>query len=64
MLLFLGVSDSSAPAQLAKLGTVTTRNGPQGDDEFDMFAQSRNVTYENSKLGLEYVVLKLFLTLH
>lgn len=38
----------SASAQLAKVETVTARNGAQSD-EFDMFAQSRNVTYENSK---------------
>lgn len=46
--IFLGVNDTSAAAQLAKLDTVTARNGPQGD-EFDMFAQSRKVTYESSK---------------
>ncbi|XP_022918476.2 TOM1-like protein 2 isoform X1 [Onthophagus taurus] len=47
----LGVSESSASAQLAKVGVVTARNGPQGDagDDFDMFAQSRKATYETSK---------------
>ncbi|GJQ79696.1 hypothetical protein Trydic_g5843 [Trypoxylus dichotomus] len=45
----LGMSNTSASAQLANIGTVTARNGPQGDDEFDMFAQSRKVTYETSK---------------
>lgn len=47
------MSNTSASAQLANIGTVTARNGPQGDDEFDMFAQSRKVTYEKSKT--EYV---------
>lgn len=43
------MSNTSASAQLANIGTVTARNGPQGDDEFDMFAQSRKVNYEKSK---------------
>lgn len=47
---FLGVNEPSASAQLAKIDTVTAKNGPQGD-EFDMFAQSRKVTYESSKAG-------------
>ncbi|KAI4471541.1 vhs domain containing protein family [Holotrichia oblita] len=45
----LSMSNTSASAQLANIGTVTARNGPQGDDEFDMFAQSRKATYEKSK---------------
>lgn len=49
----MGVSGAGVSAQLAKIGTVTAKNGPQGD-EFDMFAQSRKVTYETSKTG--YVV--------
>lgn len=44
----LSVSGVSASSQLAKIGVVTARNGPQ-DDEFDMFAQSRNATYEKTK---------------
>ncbi|KAB0795776.1 hypothetical protein PPYR_09837 [Photinus pyralis] len=47
----LNLSSVSASAQLAQVGTVTARNGPKGDDEFDMFAQSRNATYEQSKTG-------------
>lgn len=47
----MGVSDSNATAQLAKIGTTTARNGPQGDtDEFDTFAQSRNAI-EVPKVG-------------
>lgn len=44
------MSEASASAQLAKIDTVTAKNGPQGD-EFDMFAQSRKVTYETTKTG-------------
>ncbi|KAF5269898.1 hypothetical protein FQR65_LT05697 [Abscondita terminalis] len=47
----LNLSSISASAQLAQVGTVTARNGPKGDDEFDMFAQSRNATYDNVKTG-------------
>ena len=47
----LNLSSISATAQLAQVGTVTARNGPKGDDEFDMFAQSRNATYEQNKTG-------------
>lgn len=43
------ISSKSASAQLAQVGTVNARNGPQGDDEFDMFAQSRKATYESAK---------------
>lgn len=46
----MGVSGAGVSAQLAKIDTVTAKNGPQGD-EFDMFAQSRKVTYETSKTG-------------
>lgn len=46
----MGVSGVSAATQLAQLGTVNARNGPlDKEDEFDMFAQSRNATYENTK---------------
>lgn len=46
----LSTTGVSATAQLASLGTVTARNGPtEKDDEFDMFAQSRNASYENTK---------------
>lgn len=56
----LGLTGVSASAQLAQLGTVSARNGPlEKDDEFDMFAQSRNATYENTKKG--YVRLKQIL---
>lgn len=44
----LSVSGVSASSQLAQIGVVTARNGPQ-DDEFDMFAQSRNASYEKTK---------------
>lgn len=46
----VGVNETSASAQLAKIDTLSAKNGPQGD-EFDMFAQSRKVTYESSKTG-------------
>lgn len=54
-ILFEGVTNTSASAQLAKVETVTARNGSHGQgDEFDMFAQSRNATYENSKTRFEH----------
>jgi hypothetical protein len=40
---------TSASNQLSKIETVTAKNAAKGDDEFDMFAQSRNASYENSK---------------
>lgn len=40
--LFLGIS-----------GEPSTAKSGTGKDEFDMFAQSRNVTYESSKLGYD-----------
>lgn len=42
---------ASASSQLSAIQTVTAKNssGPKGDDEFDMFAQARNATYENTK---------------
>ncbi|RZB89892.1 TOM1-like protein 2, partial [Asbolus verrucosus] len=43
---------TSASTQLSKIETVTAKNAhSKGDDEFDMFAQSRNVSYENSKIS-------------
>lgn len=51
------VSDSGAAAQLSSLTSVAAQQGAHGkrdkedDSEFDMFAQSRNVTYESSKSG-------------
>ncbi|KAJ1522515.1 hypothetical protein ONE63_001703 [Megalurothrips usitatus] len=52
----LSVSDSGAVAQLSTLPSVTAQHGThkrekEDDSEFDMFAQSRNVTYETSKTG-------------
>ncbi|KAF5273677.1 hypothetical protein FQA39_LY07367 [Lamprigera yunnana] len=47
----LNLSSISASAQLAQVNTVTAKNGPKGDDEFDMFAQSRNATYDSVKNG-------------
>lgn len=59
MIKFVGVSsNSTATAQLANIGTVMARNGLQGDDEFDMFAQSRKATYEKSKT--EYVTIYMY----
>lgn len=50
ILINVGTTGVSASAQLAQLGTVSARNGPlEKEDEFDMFAQSRNATYENTK---------------
>lgn len=45
----LNLGATSATSQLNSIPTVTAQNNK--DDEFDMFAQSRNVTYESSKLG-------------
>ncbi|RZC36488.1 VHS and/or GAT domain containing protein [Asbolus verrucosus] len=43
---------TSVSTQLSKIETVTAKNvHSKGDDEFDMFAQSRNVSYENSKIS-------------
>ncbi|XP_052127892.1 TOM1-like protein 2 isoform X1 [Frankliniella occidentalis] len=53
----LSVTDSGASAQLSNLTSVSAQQGAHGkrekedDSEFDMFAQSRNVTYESSKSG-------------
>lgn len=44
----LDIKDLTASAQLAQLESLSARNGSQ-KDEFDMFAQSRNATYESSK---------------
>lgn len=51
---------TNASSQLAQIGSVTARNGPsgQGGDEFDMFAQSRNVNYEQSKRELVDLIFK------
>ncbi|XP_044269079.1 TOM1-like protein 2 isoform X1 [Tribolium madens] len=41
---------ASASTQLSSIESVTAKNASgKGDDEFDMFAQSRNVSYESSK---------------
>ncbi|KAL3277213.1 hypothetical protein HHI36_012563 [Cryptolaemus montrouzieri] len=45
----LTTSDTTASSQLSKISSVTAKNSGKQDDEFDMFAQSRNVTYESSK---------------
>ncbi|KAK3914933.1 TOM1-like protein 2 [Frankliniella fusca] len=53
----LSVTDSGASTQLSNLTSVSAHHGALGkrekedDSEFDMFAQSRNVTYESSKSG-------------
>ncbi|XP_065160880.1 TOM1-like protein 2 isoform X2 [Atheta coriaria] len=45
----MGVTGVSASDQLASVGTVKATNGPPGNDEFDMFAQSRKASYEGNK---------------
>uniref|UniRef100_A0A1W7R9F1 TOM1-like protein 2 n=1 Tax=Hadrurus spadix TaxID=141984 RepID=A0A1W7R9F1_9SCOR len=48
----MSVGSSSASVALSQLNTVSATNKtpiPANTDEFDMFAQSRNVTYEQSK---------------
>ncbi|XP_034233355.1 TOM1-like protein 2 isoform X2 [Thrips palmi] len=53
----LNISDSGAAAQLTNLTSISAKPGThvkkekEDDSEFDMFAQSRNVTYESSKTG-------------
>lgn len=47
----LGISGTSASVQLATIDTVTAKNGPQGDDEFDVFAQSRKKSVDSPKKG-------------
>lgn len=54
---FLGVSEPSAGVNLSSLKSIPAQQGAhvkrekEDDSEFDMFAQSRNVTYESSKSG-------------
>lgn len=54
---FVGLGSGNATTQLSMISTVTAQSGTQKDikesedKDFDMFAQSRNVTYESSKLG-------------
>ncbi|XP_044758003.1 TOM1-like protein 2 [Coccinella septempunctata] len=45
----LSTSDATASSQLSKINTVSAKNSVKPEDDFDMFAQSRNVTYESSK---------------
>ncbi|XP_017780342.1 PREDICTED: TOM1-like protein 2 isoform X1 [Nicrophorus vespilloides] len=45
----MGVASANAASQLANIGSVTATNRPVGDEDFDMFAQSRKATYETSK---------------
>lgn len=47
----MSVGSASASVALSQINTVTATNKPpvQPNDDFDMFAQSRNVTYEQSK---------------
>lgn len=51
----LGLGSSNVTTQLSMLSSVSAKQGSQqkekDDTEFDMFAQSRNVTYESSKTG-------------
>jgi hypothetical protein len=53
--LFPGLGSGNATAQLSMISSVPAQQGSQQkekeDTEFDMFAQSRNVTYESSKTG-------------
>lgn len=57
------MSESSASAQLAKVGVVTAKNGPQ-DDDFDMFAQSRTSAKGSvfSQSGVIHVDSEFFFT--
>ncbi|XP_067141566.1 TOM1-like protein 2 isoform X2 [Centruroides vittatus] len=47
----MGVGSASASVALSQINTVTATNKAptHSNDDFDMFAQSRNVTYEQSK---------------
>lgn len=45
----LSTSDTTAASQLSKINMVSAKNTVKSEDDFDMFAQSRNVTYESSK---------------
>lgn len=51
----LSLGNGNATAQLSMISSVPAQQGSQQkekeDTEFDMFAQSRNVTYESSKAG-------------
>ncbi|XP_069691617.1 TOM1-like protein 2 isoform X3 [Periplaneta americana] len=51
----LSLGSGNATAQLSMINSVPAQQGSQQkekeDTEFDMFAQSRNVTYESSKTG-------------
>ncbi|XP_044735026.1 TOM1-like protein 2 isoform X2 [Chrysoperla carnea] len=48
----LSVRNGSKDLKLSQIASVPAQKGPiEKDDEFDMFAQSRNVTYESSKTG-------------
>lgn len=51
----LGLGSGNATTQLSMISSVPAQQGSQqkekDDTEFDMFAQSRNVTYESSKTG-------------
>ncbi|GFG39314.1 hypothetical protein Cfor_02239 [Coptotermes formosanus] len=51
----LGLGSGNATTQLSMISSVSAQQGSQqkekDDTEFDMFAQSRNVTYESSKTG-------------
>ncbi|PNF16526.1 TOM1-like protein 2 [Cryptotermes secundus] len=51
----LSLGSGNATAQLSMISCVPAQHGSQQkekeDTEFDMFAQSRNVTYESSKAG-------------
>jgi len=54
-LYFSGLGSSNVTTQLSMISSVSAQQGSQqkekDDTEFDMFAQSRNVTYESSKTG-------------
>jgi len=54
-LYFSGLGSGNVTTQLSMLSSVSAQQGSQqkekDDTEFDMFAQSRNVTYESSKTG-------------
>ncbi|XP_063234919.1 TOM1-like protein 2 isoform X2 [Bacillus rossius redtenbacheri] len=51
----LSVSGATVASQLSAISSVPAQQGPQreekDDSEFDMFAQSRNISYETSKTG-------------
>jgi hypothetical protein len=54
-LYFAGLGSGNVTTQLSTINSVSAQQGSQqkekDDTEFDMFAQSRNVTYESSKTG-------------